>query len=95
MKKKLKEAQRIVNLIFKEYDKIDFKGEVSNNYHDNMRLQCECASEQLNEMEEYVNRKDEQEVNYIYEQLEKTLTYCKAVINLQEMENNLPPCIFG
>jgi len=95
MKKKLKEAQQIVNLIWGEYEKLNFKGVVSSEYHDILRIQADCSREEFYEMEEYAKRKDLKSVNYILENLQKTLNFCKAIIELQKMEDNLPPCIFG
>lgn len=95
MKKQLKEAKELVALIWDQYNHIDFCGSVSNSYHDDIRLQADCASDEYDEMEEYVRRKDKECVDQCLENLQKTLTYCKAVIALQKAEADLPPSVFG
>ncbi len=95
MKKQLKEAANLVSLIWEEYNKIDFEGVVSNGYHDDLRIQADCATMEYDEMEVYVEEKDKRCVEISLENLQKTYDYCKAVIELQTAEANLPPSVFG
>ena len=95
MKTQLKEAKKLVALIRGEYNKINFEGVVSKAYHDDLSIQADCAEEEFEEMIEWYERGDSRCVEISLENLQKTYDYCKAVIDLQTAEANLPPSIFG
>jgi hypothetical protein len=68
-------------------------------YHDNLRIQMEASHEEAGEVEVY---EDKTSKHYnikhakqgIYN-LQETLKYCKAVIELQKQTDNLPRSIYG
>ena len=64
-------------------------------YHDNVRCQMDCAYQIAGEVEIYVEKDDLKSAKEQVKDLQDTLKYCKAVIELQKQTVNLPKCIFG
>lgn len=92
MKKLLKKAGQLASAIDAEYMKLDMETDFSNNMHDTMLIQKDCAWQEVGEMEHYTKK---EHLEKTIEALEKTLAYCKAVINAQEVVNKIPEAIFG
>ena len=64
-------------------------------YHDTMLDQKDGAMEIVGEIEHYVKTDQIAFAKANIKELNKTLSFCKAVINLQEMTEKLPEPIFG
>ena len=87
-----------------EYDKLDIVNEYFfNAHHDNLLIQMDCAWMEVNDLEVYANNPTklygnatgkEHALNCL-QNLADTLTFCIAVIKLQEQSKCLPKCIFG
>lgn len=104
MKKIINEGRKICALIQKEYNKLNYEGyNFFSTHHDNLRIQMDCAFEELGELEVYANNPSKKYGNILGEQgalltletLKDTLIFVKAVIQLQEQTRNLPMPIFG
>jgi hypothetical protein len=96
MKNHLKTANKLVSEINKLYNQLTIENErFFETYHDDLRIQSDCSFELLGEIEYYEEKGETKFVGPLIEDLRQTLTYCKAVIDLQTQTNNLPKSIFG
>lgn len=74
-----------------------------NQYHDSLRIQADCAWDEVAELEEYLQnptnkygrRTGLECANMGMQNLVDTLKYCEAVIKLQEQTLKLPKSIYG
>jgi hypothetical protein len=95
MKTQLKEAKELVDLIRAEYKKYNLQGKVGSAYYFDLKCQADCARDTFRAMENEGEQVNLANLNLLIIDLKKTLAYCKAVIDLQTAEANLPPIIFG
>lgn len=108
MKTTVNNAIKLAQQIEKEYMKLTAEDtNFFDHHHDNLRIQMDCAWDEVEELKEYLKNKTKK---YGYQHhkptgaecadvcmrnLQDTLTYCKAVIDLQTQTNNLPKSIYG
>ena len=104
MKKIILQGRKLAAAIEKEYNKLNYDGyNFFETYHDNLRIQMDCAWEELGELENYANNPIKMFGNtlgkdaaiQVLEVLNNTLIFARAVIALQEQTRNLPYAYFG
>ena len=76
-------------------------------FHDDLRIQRDCACDEVNELEEYLQNPTKKYgfmkkkptgaecADMCMQNLVDTLNYCEAVIKLQEQTLKLPKSIYG
>lgn len=97
-KKLIKKANTIVDLISQAYSQINPTTAIGDLYHTSVYYQNIGASEELGEMEyTFDNEENVPESYYIdtLQNLEDTLTYCKSVLKMQQIESKMGDPIFG
>ena len=104
MNKQFKKGLALANKIDATYNKLDNYNEYFfDAYQDDLRVQRDCAFMELDELEEYCKNPKKQfgditgteGVEICIKNLEDTLTYCNAVIKLQNLSKELPKSIYG
>lgn len=103
MNKLLSKAIKLASAIEDQYDLLTIEHEwFFNQFHDDLLCQKDCAWRCVDDVEHYIEKsesldKSKSWLDYAEQELDNlntTLTYCKAVIKLQN-SINLPESIFG
>ena len=104
MNKLLKQGSSLAAQIEMFYNKLDNECEYFfDAHHDDLRIQMDCAWQEVGELEVYSSNPKNKYGKLTGKEcalscidvLLDTLTYCEAVINLQEQSKCLPKSIFG
>jgi hypothetical protein len=108
MKTTVKNAIKLADQIEKKYNELTADDpNFFDQHHDHLRIQMDCAWDEVAELEEYLKNPTKKYgyqhhkptgaecAEVCMQNLQDTLTYCKAVIDLQTQTTNLPKSIFG
>jgi len=96
--KTIETAFKLSSEIRKQYDLLSIKNRTFfTTYHDSLKSQLQGVDEELDDMEYYFNNPSKPNNEHFlngYQNLESTLKYCTAVIELQNYVLNLPNSIY-
>lgn len=103
MNKQLKQGVKLAQQIEEQYNLLEGDSVFFDLFHDDLRIQSDCAWEVVDELEEYSENPKKQfgqitgkeGIEITLDQLNDTLIYVTAVIKLQAQFNDLPRAIYG
>ena len=104
MKTTLKNAIELAKQIQNKYDELGIENEnFFNLYHDDLRIQSDCAWDEIGEMDVYLKNKDKvygnstgaEHAESCMQNLIDTLAYVTFIIDIQNQLANCPKSIYG
>jgi hypothetical protein len=96
MKTTLKNAIKLAQEIESKYNELNGDNEgFFDLYHDDLRIQSDCAWQEVEELEEYLKNKEKEYVEISMQNLRDTLAYVTSIIDVQNQLNNCPKSIYG
>tara|TARA_R110000868_G_scaffold50875_2_gene161968 strand:- start:9678 stop:9965 length:288 start_codon:yes stop_codon:yes gene_type:complete len=95
MKTTLQNAIKLARLIEAKYDELDADNIFFNLYHDDLRIQSDCAWEEIGELSNYLKSEQEHYAQFSMQNLKDTLAYVTYIIDMQNQLKNCPKSIYG
>ncbi len=96
MKTTLKNAIKLAQEIEAKYNELNGDNEgFFNLYHDDLRIQSDCAWQEVEELEEYLKNKQKEYAEISMQNLKDTLAYVTFIIDIQNQLDKCPRSIYG
>ena len=95
METTLRNAIKLARQIELKYNELDVNNIFFNLYHDDLRIQSDCAWDEIGEMSNYLTNKQKEYAEMSMQNLKDTLIYVTFIIDIQNQLNKCPKSIYG
>jgi hypothetical protein len=96
MKTTLKNAIKLAQQIESKYNELNGDNEgFFDLYHDDLRIQSDCAWDEIAEMSNYLTNKQKDYAEISMQNLRDTLAYVTFIIDIQNQLDKCPKSIYG